>query len=121
MVPAGNKAKRRENTREEQNKIAFNLAYYPVFQIVNFFLAELRLLLTPDVAHRAAFTNFSITGFKNDRSLIDHLVRAVLSKVDREGRSKPCRRGRNVLVRYVNQLMRYERFERNMLRNARQL
>ena len=31
-----------------------------------------------------------IIGFKNDRSLKDHLVRAVLPKVDAEGRSKPC-------------------------------
>ena len=31
-----------------------------------------------------------IISFKNDRSLKDHLVRAVLPKVDAEGRSKPC-------------------------------
>ena len=53
-------------------------------------LAELHLLLTPDVAHKAVFTNVPIIGFKNDRSLKDHLVRAVLPKVDAEGGSKPC-------------------------------
>ena len=47
-------------------------------------------MLTPDVAHKAVFTNVPIIGFKNDRSLTDHLVRAVLTKVDAEGRSKPC-------------------------------
>ena len=31
-----------------------------------------------------------ITGFKNVESLKDHLVRAVLPQLDREGRSKPC-------------------------------
>ena len=31
-----------------------------------------------------------IIGIKNDRSFKDHLVRAMLSKVDAEGRSKPC-------------------------------
>ena len=82
----------RENTREEQNKITFNLTYYPVFQDVKNFLAELHLLLTPDVAHKAVFTNVPITGFKNNRSLKDRLVRAVLPKVDAEGRSKPCGR-----------------------------
>ena len=93
----------RENTREEQNKITFNLTYYPVFQNVKKLLAELHLLLTPDVAHKAVFTNVPIIGFKNDRSLKDHLVRAVLPKVDAEGGSKPCGGGgRNVLVRYVN-------------------
>ena len=92
----------KENTREEQNKITFNLTYYSVFQNVKKILAELHLLLTPDVAHKAVFTNVPIIGFKNDRSLKDHLVRAVLPKVDAEGRSKPCG-GRNVLVRYANQ------------------
>ena len=36
------------------------------------------------------FTNVSIIGFNNDRSLKDHLVRAVLPKFYAEGRSKPC-------------------------------
>ena len=52
-------------------------------------LAELHLLLNPDVAHKAVFTNVPIIGFKNDRNLKDHLVWAVLPKVDAEGRSKP--------------------------------
>ena len=47
-------------------------------------------MLTPDVAHKAVFTNMPIIGFKNDRSLEDHLVRAVLPKADAEGRSKLC-------------------------------
>ena len=47
-------------------------------------------MLTPDVAHKAVFTNVPIIGFKNDRSLKDHLVQAVLAKVDAEGGSKPC-------------------------------
>ena len=32
----------------------------------------------------------SIIGFKNAKSLKDHLVRAVLSQLDIKGRSKPC-------------------------------
>ena len=32
-----------------------------------------------------------INGFKNDRSLKDHLALAVLPKFDAEGRYKPCR------------------------------
>ena len=80
----------RESTSEEKNKITFNLTYYPVFQNVKKTLAELHLLLTPDVAQKAVFTNVPIIGFKNDRSLKDHLVWAVLPKVDTEGRSKPC-------------------------------
>ena len=47
-------------------------------------------MLTPDDAHKAVFRNVPITGFKNDRSLKDHLVQAVLPKVDVEGRSRSC-------------------------------
>ena len=53
-------------------------------------LAELHLLLTSDVAHKAVFTNVPIIGFKNDRSLKNHFVWPVLPKSDAEGRSKPC-------------------------------
>ena len=80
----------RENTRGEQNKINFNLTYYLVFQNVKNILAELHLLLTPDVSHKSIFTNVSIIGFKNDRSLKDHHFWAVLPKVDAEGRPKLC-------------------------------
>ena len=47
-------------------------------------------MLTADDVHKAVFTNVPIIGFKNDRSLKDHLVRAVLPKLDAEGRSKLC-------------------------------
>ena len=64
-------------------------------------LAELHLLLIPDVAHKAVFTNVSIIGLKNDTSLKDQLVRAVsklIRKVDRNcvGEETFC------LVMYVN-------------------
>ena len=36
------------------------------------------------------FSEVPIIGFKNVKSLKDHLVEAVLPQVDREGRSKPC-------------------------------
>ena len=47
-------------------------------------------MLTPDVAHETVFTNVPTIGFKNVRSLKDHLVRAVLPNIYAEGRSKPC-------------------------------
>ena len=45
-------------------------------------------MLTPDDAHKAVFTNLPIIDFENDRNIKDPLVRAVLPKVDTEGRSK---------------------------------
>ena len=80
----------REITKEEENKITFSLTYHPLFQNIKKVLAELPPLLTPDVAHKAVFTNVPIIGFKNDRSLKDHLVWAVLPKAVAEGRSNPC-------------------------------
>ena len=47
----------RENTTEKQNKITFILTHCPVFQNVKNILAELHLLLTPDVAPKAVFKN----------------------------------------------------------------
>ena len=82
----------KESTREEQNKITFNLTYYPDFQNVKKILAELHRLLTPDVVHKTVFRNVPTIDFKNDRSPKDHLVWAVLPKTDGEGRSKPCGR-----------------------------
>ena len=67
------------------------MTYYPVFQNVKKVLAELHYFLTPDVAFKAVFTNVPIIGFKNGRSLKDHLFRAMLAKVDTKGRSRQCR------------------------------
>ena len=53
-------------------------------------LKELHLLLKPDQAHKKVFSEVPIISFKNAKSLKDHLVRAVLPQLNREGRSKPC-------------------------------
>ena len=66
------------------------MTYYPVFKNVRKILKELHLLLTPDQAHKNAFSEVPIIGFKNAKSLKNHLVRAVLPQLDREGRSKAC-------------------------------
>ena len=55
------------------------MTYYPIFKNVRKIPEELHLLFSPEV---------SIIGFKNASSLKDHLVRAVLPQLDREGRSK---------------------------------
>ena len=80
----------REKTLQEKTQVAFNLTYYLVFKDVRTILKELHLLLTPDQAHKRVFSEVPIIGFKNAKSLKDHLVRAVLPQLDRKGRSKPC-------------------------------
>ena len=82
----------RERTLQEKTQVTFNLTYYPVFKDVRKIFKESHLLLTPDQAHKKVFSEVPITGFKNGKSLKDHLVRAVLPQLDREGRDKPCER-----------------------------
>ena len=85
----------REKTLQEKTQVTFNLTYYPVFKDVRKILKELHLLLTPDQAHKRVFSEVPIIGFKNPKNLEDHLVRAVLPQLDREGKSKP-REGTNL-------------------------
>ena len=80
----------RERTLQEKTQVTFDLIYYPVFKDFRKILKELHLLLTPDQAHKRVFSEVPIIGFKNAKSLKDHLVRAVLPQLDREGRSKLC-------------------------------
>ena len=80
----------RERTLQEKTRVTFNLTYYPVFKEVRKILKELHLLLTPDQVHEKVFSEVLIIGFKNAKILKDHLVRAVLPQLDREGTSKPC-------------------------------
>ena len=60
---------------------------------------------------KAVFTNVLIIEFKNDRSLRDHLARAVLPKVDAEGMSKPCRGKKRSceVCKSVNYISRFKR------------
>ena len=84
----------RERTLQEKTQVTLNLNYYPVFKDVRKILKELHFLLTPDQAHKRVFSEVSIIGFKNAMSFKDHLVRAFLPQLDREGRSKPCEGGK---------------------------
>ena len=85
-----------------QNKPIFNVTYYPVLQNIKRTLAEFHFKLTPDVAQKDVFTNVPIISFEKHRSLKDHLIQAVLPKVDAESRSKPCG-GKKGVVKYLNQ------------------
>ena len=64
--------------------------YYPVFKNIRIVLEELHILLAPDEQHRKVYTDIQRIGFKNGKSLKDHLVRSVLPKIDVAGNSGPC-------------------------------
>ena len=66
------------------------MTYYLLFKGVRQILKDLHLLLPVDQANGRVFSDVLIIGFKNAKSLKGHLVRAALTKLDREWISKPC-------------------------------
>ena len=66
------------------------MTYYFLFKGVRQILKDLHLLLTVDQAHGRVFSDVPIIGFKNAKSLKDHLVRAALPQLDREWISEQC-------------------------------
>ena len=92
----------KESTMDEQNKITFNLTYYTAFQNVKKILAELHLLLTPDLPIKLFLQTFQQLDLKmtgvSKITLFGMCYPILMRKTD------PNRVGRkNVLVRYVNQ------------------
>ena len=74
-------------SESDQNKLTFNITYYPVFQNVRNILQELHILLTPGKEHKKVFQDISVVGFCNGKSLKHHLVRAKLPNIEIMGRS----------------------------------
>ena len=72
------------------SRVTFNITFYPVFKYIRIVLEELYILLAPDEQYRKVFTDIPRIGFKNGRSLKDHLIRSVLPKIDVSGNSGPC-------------------------------
>ena len=80
-------------SESDQNKLAFNITYYSVFQNIRNILQELHILLTPDKEHKKVFQDIPVAGFGNGKNLKDHLVRAKLPNVEITGRSESCGKG----------------------------
>ena len=51
-------------SESNQDKLTFNITYYPVFQDVRNILQELHILLTPDKEHKKVFQEIPIVGFR---------------------------------------------------------
>ena len=80
----------KEKMSRNDNRVTFNITYYPVFKNIRIVAEELHILLAPDEQHRKIFTDIPRIGFKNGKSFKDHLVRSVLPKIDVAGNSGPC-------------------------------
>ena len=55
----------KERNHPEENKLTFNITYYPAFQNTKTILEELQILLAPDKEHQKVFRNVPIVGFCN--------------------------------------------------------
>ena len=73
-----NKFLEKERNHPEENKLTFNIAYYPASQNTKTILDELHILLAPDKEHQKVFSNIPTVGFRNGKTLKDHLVRGTL-------------------------------------------
>ena len=67
----------KELNHQEKNKLTFNITYYPAFQNTKTTLDEFQFLLAPNKEHQKVFSNVPIVGFRNEKSLKDHVVRAL--------------------------------------------
>ena len=85
-------------SESDQKKLTFNITYYPVFQNVRNILQELHILLTPD---QEVFQDIPVVGFRNGKSLKDHLVRVKLPNVEIAGRSESCGTGNCQVCDYI--------------------
>ena len=78
------------NNQKNNNKITFNITYHPVFRNVKKILEEMHVILAPDDRHKEVFPDVPLIGFKNNKSLRDHLVRSQLPDIEETGKSEPC-------------------------------
>ena len=74
-----------------QKKLTFKITYYPVFENVRNILQKLHILLTPGQEHKKVSQDIPVVGFRNGKSLKDHLVRPKLPNVEITGSSESVR------------------------------
>ena len=78
----------RENPQVSEQKLTFNITYYPAFQDVRAIIEERHILLTPNKEHKV-FPNVPVIEFHNGKSLKDLLVRVTLPNLNESGRCEP--------------------------------
>ena len=78
------------NNQKNNNKITFNITYHPAFRNVKKILEEMHVILASGDRHKEVLSDVPLIGFKNSKSLMDHLVRSQLPDIEETGVSKPC-------------------------------
>ena len=86
----------REKQQMSEQKLTFNITYYPAFQNVRAIMEKLHIFLTPNKEHKKVFANVPVIGFRNGKILKDFLVRVTLPELNGSGRCEP--RGKKNLL-----------------------
>ena len=73
----------KKKSQGNDSKLTFNVTYYPVFRHLKSQLKELHVILACDEDHKRVFPEVPIIGFKNNKILKSHLVRAALPDINR--------------------------------------
>ena len=76
----------KENSQGNDGKLTFNAMYYPLFRHLKSQWKELHVIVACDEDHKQV----PIIGFKNNKNLKSHLVRATLPDINEVGRCTPC-------------------------------
>ena len=80
----------KEKSQGNVSKLKFNVTYYPVFKHLKSQLKELHVILAYDEDHKKVFPEVPIIGFKNNKNLKSHFVRATLPDINEVGRCELC-------------------------------
>ena len=75
----------RERLQMSEQKLTFNITYYPAFQNFKAIIKELYILLTPKKKHKKVFPIMPVIGFRNSKRLEDFLVSIELPKLNESG------------------------------------
>ena len=79
-----------ERSQGNDSKLTFNVMYYPVFRHLKSQLKELHVILACNEDDKKVFPEVPIIGFKNNKNLKSHVVRATLPDINEVGRCEPC-------------------------------
>ena len=74
-----NKLSEKERNHREENKLTFNITYYPSFQNTKIILEELLILLASDKEHQKVFPNVPIVAFRNGKSVKEPISKSLTS------------------------------------------
>ena len=80
----------KEKSKGNNSKLTFNVTQYPVFRHLKSHSDKCHLVLAGDEGHKKVFLEVPSIGFKNNKNLKSHLVRAALPVINEVDRCQPC-------------------------------